>query len=359
MNLYHVDREYNSRELPNCSITEKEGGTIQVVYIHSHPKSLNNIDHLSCEKSQKLLNKILQDLTYFKQLLESPNDTLRNSVKMDIIDDFELGKILYSKYLDLIRKSGLKSQFEKAPDGVFEEIDALLKKTSIPTPTNVDGVTPTHTLDDKNEGERVSNSWDFDYRFDMPNLPGGKRGRTRTRPVITFFPTTVKSNVEEEAQKLPTPSPTPPQIAPELMATFHAQELTTAQKSPEQFFSIPQAHTRIIPEEKSSLVPTSFQPRYYPLKFPPVTLSPQEPILPGIFPSTFQPASTQQQLPLILPPPKGAFTLILRPISSSILSQNQNPPSATLLPIVPQTLSQTAFRVLRIGFKPSSILFTK
>ena len=40
---FSVVRQYDSRGLPEFSMTEGEGGTIQVVYTHSHPKRSNNI----------------------------------------------------------------------------------------------------------------------------------------------------------------------------------------------------------------------------------------------------------------------------------------------------------------------------
>lgn len=218
-----VVQKYDSRGLPELSMTAREGGTIQVVYAHSHPKSINNIGWLSIEKSQELLNKILQDLNYFKKFLDSSNEILRSTVKRDIADDLQLGKALYSRYLNLIKKSGINSQFEKAPNAIFEEIDMALKMASLPILVVFDDVATTHRIEDEEESE--SNSWGFGFRLDKPNLSPRveNRGRKRKRPVVTFFPRKEKRVVEEVEQQLPTPR-TPPQIPLKPMASFRAQE---------------------------------------------------------------------------------------------------------------------------------------
>jgi hypothetical protein len=352
---FSVVRQYDSRGLPEFSMTEGEGGTIQVVYTHSHPKRPNNIGGLSLEKTQELLNKIQQDLNYFKQLLDSPNKILRSTVNRDIIDDLQLGEALYSRCLNLLRKSGINSQFEKAPDAIFGEIEALLNRASPSIPLYVGEATPAPPLDDKDEEESETNSWDFGFRLGTPKLPQRveRRGRKRKRPAVIFFPKNEKEIVEGEEQRLPTPR-TPPQI-PEPMATLPDQELATV---PQQLPSS-QVPTQIISENKFSPIPASLEPKRYSLKFPALSPLPQKPLLPGNFPSSFQPTDTQLQLPLILPPPKSKLTLASSPIFSLIFPQTQNPPSGIPLPTVPQPPAPTSLPFLQIDFMPSPIHFPK
>ena len=176
----------------------------------------------------------------------------------------------------------------------------------------------TPPLDDKDEEESETNSWDFGFRLDTPKLPQKveRRGRKRKRPAVIFFPKNEKEIVEGEEQRLPSS----------------------------------QVPTQIISENKFSPIPTILEPKRYSLKFPALTPYHKNLYCLGIFLRVFSLLGTQLQLPPILPLPKSTLSLASTPIFSSIFSQTQNLPPEIPLPTVLQPPAPTS---LQIDFMPS------